>query len=378
MQFSVGFKIVNYEALLESSFGLSFDVPFEASAQLDTEFSLYANGSAQYGNARLPPLVSFGGVIPSGYGAGNVTLPSLYSSGEGGFYIPPEQEYGQAYIGFLSSSGLIVTSRSGDGDTEIPSLVSMGGEGNYGSGSAYFPALVSAGYDSGIEHTVDCTEPVFIIDGFDYVRDAIVTINEQGQIVDTITGTRIQINTILEEMALTETYQVLGSFIVSIDEEMEVTGATVYEGVLPSDSRVWVVNLDTGASTQYDDYGFNSFFEYDGDEYGVTEDGIYKLNTDAAAGSLVDFGRSDFGSPKLKRVPNVYIGASSDNELYLKVEADGSEYTYQARSYGDMTNHRVDPGRGLKGVYWNFTLIADDDFDLETVTFEPIPLSRKI
>jgi len=152
-----------------------------------------------------------------------------------------------------------------------------------------------------------------------------------------------------------------------------------------SDSRTWVVNLDTSTSSQYDGYGYNSFFERDGKYYGVADDGIYLLEGETDAGkeiaALIETGKSSLGSSYKKRILNVYAGVSSSGKVLLKVEADGIEYVYEARSYSaNLITHRFDIGRGLAGNYFNLTLLNQDgnDFDLENISFNPLVLERKI
>lgn len=156
---------------------------------------------------------------------------------------------------------------------------------------------------------------------------------------------------------------------------------------ISEEDRTWVVNLDTGASSQYDHYGFISFFTdlNTNISYGLASDGIYELTGTTDAGNpinaLIDFGRSDLGISQKKKVPCLYLGASSDSNMILKVDADEQVYYYEARSNStEIKNHRVDIGKGLIGNYWNFTLLNQDgcNFDLETITFDPIKLSRTI
>lgn len=153
-----------------------------------------------------------------------------------------------------------------------------------------------------------------------------------------------------------------------------------------STARVWVVNMDSGASVQYDGYGFISFFERDGDYYGVAEDGIYLLEGDDDAGfdidALISFGTSSLGSKQKKGVTNFYVGASSDGKLILKIQVDGgTEYLYEARSSSEhIDQHRIDTGKGLVGNYFTMHLLNQDgdDFDIESISFDPIPLKRRI
>jgi hypothetical protein len=150
--------------------------------------------------------------------------------------------------------------------------------------------------------------------------------------------------------------------------------------------RVWVVNMESAASTQYSNYGFNSFFVRNGESYGVADDGIYRLTGDTdllePIDAQINLGSNRLGASTDKRLPAVYINAASDGKLIMKVEVDGAApYYYEARSSSDtLDNHRVDTGRGLKGNNWTFTLMNQDgdDFELANLEFVPLQGSRRI
>lgn len=150
-----------------------------------------------------------------------------------------------------------------------------------------------------------------------------------------------------------------------------------------SGAETWVVNMENHAASQYDNFGYNSF-AFDGTRYlAAADDGIYELTGTTDAGtaieSVVQLAQTAFGLPNLKAVPSVWIGAKSATELVLKVEADGESYTYTAdRANTTLANSLVEPGRGLEGTYWTFTLSSLTPMELERITFLPVPLSRRI
>jgi len=97
---------------------------------------------------------------------------------------------------------------------------------------------------------------------------------------------------------------------------------------------------------------------------------------------LISLGTSNLGIQSKKGITNVYIGASSDGKLIVKFQVDGgTEYSYEARSSSThIDQHRVDVGKGLVGNYFTLHLLNQDgdDFDIESIHFDPIPLKRKI
>jgi hypothetical protein len=173
---------------------------------------------------------------------------------------------------------------------------------------------------------------------------------------------------------------------ISLQSSCLVTSFFYYPNALfDGDRRTWVSNVRTGATSQYDNFGFTRFFSYDGEDYGVAPGGVYKIggSTDNGSGInvLVDFGVSSLGSAQKKRVRNVYLGADTSGKLSLIAEADGVSYTYEAISFtSEISNSRVDIGGGLVGNYWRFSLITlnGETVDLEQIAFEPQSLSRRI
>jgi hypothetical protein len=158
---------------------------------------------------------------------------------------------------------------------------------------------------------------------------------------------------------------------------------------------VWVLNLDTGGSTSYTNYQFNSFGVLAGHAFGVRSDGIYRLEGDTDAGAVIpvtlDFGRRDFGTPALKRLESAYFGVGTYGTLYLRVtDNEGNAYVYAARrSETSPKQHRVDVGRGFLASMIRFELLNYDpanpaasgngaDFELESVEFVAAELTRKI
>jgi len=150
-------------------------------------------------------------------------------------------------------------------------------------------------------------------------------------------------------------------------------------------AAIWVVNAETGASTRYEQFQFNSFAQIGDSYFGCASDGIYQLDGDDDAGTpvqaMVSFGKQDFGASVLKRVTNIYAGTSSGGKLFVKVLVEGQSYLYEARdASGELQVQRFDLGRGLRANYLEFELYnADgDDFELASVEFAAVPLSRRI
>ncbi len=146
----------------------------------------------------------------------------------------------------------------------------------------------------------------------------------------------------------------------------------------------WAINAETGASTRYEQYPFNSFARINGKYYGAREDGIHLLEGDTDNGvpvqAMVDFGKQSFGTQAAKRMISAWFGASSSGRLFLRGVAEGEEYVYAARdSSEELQEQRVDIGRGLRANWFTFQLYSadGDDFELASVEFTALPLSRR-
>jgi hypothetical protein len=75
------------------------------------------------------------------------------------------------------------------------------------------------------------------------------------------------------------------------------------------------------------------------------------------------------------------VGLSSKGYLYLKVISEGCTYTYRTEQFNAlMQQQRFKLGKGLKPNYIDFELYNanGEDFDIESVEFRVVDLSRKI
>lgn len=158
---------------------------------------------------------------------------------------------------------------------------------------------------------------------------------------------------------------------------------------LVDDSEGWAVNTETGASSRYQGYGYDSFATVNGRHLGVRANGIYLLEGDSDVGQPihagVHLGLQDFGTSQLKHLSNVYLGVSATGGLFIKVGVGEGEtkqeYTYAARRVDpQLKTQRFDLGRGLRSNYFSFELVNDDGagFELEKIEFVAVASDRRI
>jgi hypothetical protein len=242
---------------------------------------------------------------------------------------------------------------------------------SYSSGGIWVMALQSTGS---------------LVSSIGFHVDIVMILNSTGTLTSAFAMTRVKAMELMSQLTGQSSQSILG--IYGMDLQSDMRALSLYLANiddlpdLHEDGVVWVVNMDTGASSQYEQYGFNSFFTRDGVHYGVTDDGIYKLEGDDDAGQPIDalaaLPRSNLGDGYLKNVPNFYVGVASTGKLILKAVADGQEYLYEARSSSEeLSTHRIDLGRGLEGTFWQFTLMNQDGCDFEIADIEFVPVVRK-
>ncbi len=151
------------------------------------------------------------------------------------------------------------------------------------------------------------------------------------------------------------------------------------------DTQVWVVNLDSNASTSYSNYDYNSFARIGDRFYGASDFGLFELAGDDDAGAPIEasisLGKLGFGTKALKTISEAYVGMAGEAELYVKVIAEGREFIYKARGFGpELKQRRVEVGRGLSASYLTVELFNKDgaDFEIDSVQFRVADLKRKI
>lgn len=154
-------------------------------------------------------------------------------------------------------------------------------------------------------------------------------------------------------------------------------GPTLTPGV-----EAWVVNTETQASSRYGGYGFRAFAMTPWGAAGVAEDGLYLLEGADDAGLPVQGGiqvaARSFGTRQEKKIEAVYVAVAADQSLTLKVEADGEIHYYQAKGRtGRLGEQRFTPGKGTVDNFWTFTLLGDVPFEVESLEFSVLVLSRR-
>lgn len=324
-------------------------------------------------------------------GFGYTELPLFTFSSAGDAFVPAQPTVGYFNLPFYTMWAEGSETEIGNASFDLPLHQFIASEGEYGIGDFSLPLHrfnASGGF---------IADDAMLLMSAGVARsqhanaiDLVMVINSRGELSSSLTMTREQALELMSALQQSDSFSMLGVYgysMLSSANAVSLQNAGI--GGLPDlddSSAVWVVNIDTKASSQYDRYSFNSFITRNGVCYGVAPDGIYRLDGATDAGVPVDalayLGRMDFATALQKLLPNAYLGASSTGKLKLEVDADGSIYVYETRNSEDGTfrSHRVDLGRGLKANMLGLTVKNKDgaDFKLATVDLLQAPGGRRI
>jgi len=207
--------------------------------------------------------------------------------------------------------------------------------------------------------------------------DEVSTIVASGTMVATISKPAA----LVSDLALTDTLTgraILNALLFST-AELAANSSDLGAGV------AWVVNAETGATSTYEGFDFNSLVKW-GDTYlGAKADGVYELEGANDSGqpirAQISFGMSTFGTLSKKMVEHAYLGVASDGYLYVRITADGQTYTYKTdRSAQDFYTQRARLGKGLRATHITLEVLNEvgSDFELSDVQFLINFLSRRI
>ena len=151
-----------------------------------------------------------------------------------------------------------------------------------------------------------------------------------------------------------------------------------------TDFIAYLLATETSAVSTYTNYNFTGTAILDNQLLMINENGLYKQEgaTDLTEEitARIQTAAMDWGTSYRKRCLHVYIGLVSDGGMILKVSPDGRQTAYYEikRQTDNLQTQRITLGKGLSGKYWQFELITESDFDLESLDFMPVMLSRRI
>ncbi len=192
---------------------------------------------------------------------------------------------------------------------------------------------------------------------------------------------------ISEDLAALDAYEITQQLNALITENLAFSAVLKIGG---EEYYAWALNTQNLAPSQYTNYSFNSMAKFGTTYLGAKDDGIYELVGADDAGSDIDAviktGLLDFGSAKLKTVPECYLGYTATGRLVVKtITTTGGQkqqnwYELAATTADAAREGRIKIGRGLRARYWQFELVNMDgaDFELDQLQMRPMILTRRV
>lgn len=316
------------------------------------------------------------------YGELRGSFPPLSGSLEGGF--PQPNTYATLAVIIQPPMGALtgLTGEIGPVAGDLPRLTGLLGEGDYGEIRGSLPALTGL-LGAGVQSD---TSLVYVMD-FIWAFKSGPALAWSEVTVQTDMDAVRRLAALLFSTVTAET-SIVALGLYRADAQIVLRVRTAISGLSPVGPTLtpgveaWVVNLETAASSRYGDYGFRAFAMTPWGAVGVAEDGLYLLEGSDDAGLSVQGGIAltdrSFGTRAEKKIDAVYIGVSADELLTLKVEADGETHYYQAKGRtGRLGEQRFTPGKGLVDNFWSFTLLGEVPFEVESIEFSVLVLSRR-
>lgn len=151
---------------------------------------------------------------------------------------------------------------------------------------------------------------------------------------------------------------------------------------------VFCMNLDSGGTSKYSGYSFDSTALIGSKYYGANDDGLFLLDGDDDAGEPIQaefgYGKLDFGAANMKTIGYCYLGTDAGSmKMRVDSHVNGREagFDYRSRCHrAGMREVRFDLGRGIKSTYImpTFYNMNGDDFEVDNVRFLVAASDRRI
>jgi hypothetical protein len=152
-------------------------------------------------------------------------------------------------------------------------------------------------------------------------------------------------------------------------------------------TRAVVLNVNTGALTEYTSFDFNGFCQWGDDYFAEGEGGIYVLGANDDDGVPISCSirtsktelkdAKGKGESAIKHVPEVYAVVRTPSPFVFKaITDDAEEHAYLSESTAPSRTGRTAPeriklGKGARGRYWTFAIENTAGAAMEIESFEP-------
>ncbi|MDR2333758.1 MAG: hypothetical protein LBE61_09765 [Burkholderiaceae bacterium] len=303
----------------------------------------------------------------------------------------PKYSMGTAFIPPLTVRGTVRGGQSARVEMQFAPLISSGSELEHAEGRAVLGPLATAGEGEILTHLVRAMNYVGPSPAVEESMYVSIVVAERMGVQDPVVMAAVISVDAKERLSVEDMVEVSATIV---EEALEQIGASVKhtallfrlqgDQIIPVEQgSAWAVNTATNASTRYEGYAFNSFMVIGGKHFGVQPRGVYLLEGKDDAGlpiaAGVNLGKQDFGTQALKGLSAVHAGVSATGTLFLRVGDGRNTWTYRARRVDPrLRTQRFDPGKGLRTNYFDFELVSEGEFELDSVRFEVVASQRRI
>ena len=378
-----------FEQEAEITLGLFFVADFaqEAEQTVQMNHNKFAVASPTFGGVKC-----FATDLELGeYDGCRAILGAVYVSKANDQDAPPQLEGGDMVLAPVHSDAMGITVDIGSGAADLGGAYALGSEDELHTIGMGHPVLggVTAKSWEEPDGYLAFIEDITLRDDLGMFRSVIMPMVSALSLSDELSVFHDLFIAIDETLGLSDDYDVKATRIMQLEETIGLhDDYSLIFNNLPDfpGGAAWVMNTDSGATTIFQNYDFNSFFTdpVTSIVYGVANNGVYQLNdtTTPTPAAMVDYGYLKLGTSKMKRCPYWYAAVASSGKMILRLDIGGRFFHYEMRSTSEqLDNHRFDTGKGLSSVFWNPTLISPEGVSVEeyeSLTFSPIVLSRKI
>lgn len=226
---------------------------------------------------------------------------------------------------------------------------------------------------------------VVLLGDFLYAQDVqIGSISDSLVLTDTLVVTIGVTDAIYDALMLSDTLttqQAIDAFIGAtlllgngVSSLYQFDDASAPGRLVGGEPAQYAVNTLTNAFTNYSGFGFGSFAAVGQTLYGAKADGVYRVRAGDDDGStldaFIDFGSTAFGSTKAKTVETVYLGSSTDGQLYVRLDTGLDSRLYRVIQRGDTM--RAVTAKGVGSRLWNVSLEIVDatDFEIDVIEIQ--------
>ncbi|MHB0965273.1 MAG: hypothetical protein ACYC36_02355 [Bellilinea sp.] len=157
--------------------------------------------------------------------------------------------------------------------------------------------------------------------------------------------------------------------------------------VVGSTFSTFAMHTEWQGLSQYTNYPFNSFAQFNGMYLGASSGGLFVLSGATDDGVNIDavarVGVTDFGTSRLKKVEYAYVGYRTTGDCVLRmITNDAQTRDYRMPTTGETGLHvkRVKLGKGVIARYYQFEIrnLNGADFDLNTLEIKPTIQTRRV